>query len=106
MVLRRVNDSDYAATGRISTLFHLFNGQYDAEGVARESLVPAFGIVAAAGLGEADYTDDQGREPPSRVPAAQSMNPTRGAISPKCAPSGPIRLRQERAANFFAGFGG
>ena len=73
MVLRRVNDSDYAAIGRISTLFHLFNGQYDAEGVAREGLTSAFGIVAAAGLGEADYTDDQGREPPSKVPAAKSL---------------------------------
>ena len=73
MVLRRVNDSDYAAIGRISTLFHPFNGQYDAEGVARESLAPTFGIVAAAGLVEADYTDDQGREPPSRVPAAKSL---------------------------------
>ena len=79
MVLRRVNDSDYAAIGRISTLYHLFNGQYDAEGVAREGLAPAFGIVAAAGLDEADYTDDQGREPPSRVPAAQSLRIRRGA---------------------------
>ena len=78
--------------------------QNDAEGVAHESLASAFGIVAAAGLDEADYTDDQGREPPSRVPAAKSMNPTRGASSPKCAPSRPIRLWQERRRLFFFRF--